>query len=95
MTDAEPTSVQEQERADGSYLISRFVDGSVRVSRVEKATVASAGSIMARGITGCSVSGTSNRAQMNLQATQCATLFTTNFELRLTVSGGKATVSWA
>ena len=38
---------------------------------------------------------TSNRAQLNLKATMCATLFTTNFELRLTVSGGKPVVSWA
>jgi hypothetical protein len=150
MTDVEPTSVREEERADGSYSISYFEDGSVRVSRLERAVEAGSSPIMARGITGCSVSGkqyngckidtwvgvvpmsfytsynlssntitaapwgagwsiwpdcgssltyfgkpTSNRAQMNLKATQCATLFTTNFELRVTVSGGKATVSWS
>lgn len=38
---------------------------------------------------------TGNRAQLNLKATMCATLYTTNFELRLSVSGGKAVVSWA
>lgn len=36
-----------------------------------------------------------NRAQLNVKATMCATLYTTNFELRLTVSGGRANVSWA
>ena len=36
-----------------------------------------------------------NRAQLNVKATMCATLYTTNFELRLTVSAGRANVSWA
>ncbi|TDX79008.1 hypothetical protein EDF35_2233 [Rathayibacter sp. PhB151] len=35
-----------------------------------------------------------NRAQMNINAQMCIIGYTTTFELRLTVSGGVATVSW-
>ncbi|MGJ4843230.1 hypothetical protein [Leifsonia sp. Le1] len=147
MKGVEPVSTQESTRADGTYTVSTFPDGSIQVTRVEHASPAS---IVSRGITGCSVNGkqyngckidtwvgavamsfytsynlgtntvtaspwgagwslwpdcgssvtylgkpTTNRAQLNLKATMCATLFTTNFELRLTVAGGKATVTWA
>ena len=143
---ANPTDVSEFERADGAYTLFRFGDGSIAVTRIEKATEVNP---RQRGISGCSVSGAqyngckidtwvgvvmlsfytsynlstnrvttapwgagytiggacsayvsylgrpaTNLAQMIVQAQMCGVPYTTWFELRLTVSAGKAVVSW-
>lgn len=141
-----PTKTSEFERADGSYTLFEYEDGSIAVTRIEKAIE---GNPRQRGISGCSVSGAQytgckidtwvglvmlsfytsynlstnrvtsapwgagytiggacsayvsylgrpalNIAQMNVQAQMCGVGYTTWFELRLTISGGRAVVSW-
>ena len=58
LTNATPTDTRQYTNAAGDYTVNTYADGSIAVTRAELPT-AVAGGLQSRGISGCTVSGTS------------------------------------